>query len=105
MLQVKHGQTFSFNCQAQNPDLTPYDLTGYAISARIIKKDSTSPLIDFFIGSGIEVLSASAGTFRVDVNTATLSPAFYLFDIKYSNGTTIDFSKTIAVEINAGVTP
>jgi hypothetical protein len=92
MLHAKQGQTFSFNCQARHPDKSPYDLSDYVISARINKKDSTSPIIDYAIGTGIEILNASAGTFRIDINTATLTPAFYLFDIKYSNGAVIDYA-------------
>lgn len=67
-------------------DGDPINLTGYAIKAMFKKYPLLVAVKTISIGSGITIVSAANGQFKIDAFTVTMGAGVYDYDIQFTVG-------------------
>jgi hypothetical protein len=101
IIEAKQGSTFSLDAKAVKNDDTPYDLTGFTITS-LITGAGVNKLLT--VGYGISLTNLALGEYRLDVSLDGFSAATYNMDVKYTNGTIVDYSVTHTIKVNRAIT-
>jgi hypothetical protein len=78
-----------------------YDLTGFTLTSRMVGRNFDKILSD---GSGIVIIDAVTGAYRVDIDLTGTSQGAYKLDVKYTNGLIVDYSDLITINVNGVIT-
>lgn len=79
---VKRGNTWNGVTFKVDLNGSSLDLTGASILIQFRKAYAQPSVLDLTIGSGITILEATAGRFRLDPRVFTLAPAQYQYEIR-----------------------
>ena len=100
-ISAKIGQTFSLLSYAKTPEGLVYDLTGFTLTSRIF-----GPSIDktYTVGDGIVIINALTGEYRIDVSLAGSSKGEYKLDVKYTDGSVVNYSDLLTINVSGVIT-
>jgi hypothetical protein len=85
------GDTFEDLQFTLSIDGVPEDLTDYGISCKFRKRAKTGEEVkSISILSGITLVDATAGVFKIDAFQQDWTPCTYYYDIEFTDGTDIN---------------
>lgn len=102
--EVIQGQTFSYLGSAIDAETEEaYNLTGFTISGTFKKFDRAKTTFNVTVGNGITILDAVNGKFRLDIDTSALTSGVYKFEVKFDNGSIVDYSEVETLSIREAI--
>ena len=100
-IDAKSGQTFSLLSYAKTPEGLVYDLTGFALTSRILGYNIDNTLS---IGSGIVIINALTGEYRIDIDLSGFTKGAYKLDVKYTDGSIVNYSDLLTINVSGVIT-
>ena len=106
--EIKQGATFSKLLTLKNSDGTARDLTGCTFRMQLRTSLQETPALELTTAnSGLVIVSAVAGTLRVDITatqTALLAYGQYAYDLETGNGASVERTLQGWAQVTANVT-